>query len=234
MQSEMRNVPMCRHSSRGCRRNDSTHSLQSEMRKHGNAMRWDCVQRWRKRWGACKLWEGAGYSPRIGSRRGTGRVQLQEGFDHPGLISLNILGHSISMFSYRMLGQHNKATSIHVNISLQTSILNAKSLRYSIINLTHRQTGKYPPAFGRGDSPPPPPPSPLGGGPTPPPFPSQVRRWRDESNDARQYPHGTYALGALYFMQNVTVYYIDRIAQCRRRPPLRPAFEYSMLPWRNK
>jgi hypothetical protein len=179
-----------------------------------------------ERWGACKLWEGAGYSPRIGSRRGTGRVQLQEGFDHPGLISLNILGCSTSMFSHRMLGQYNKATrSTHANIFLQTSILDAKSLRYSITYLIYRQTGKCPPAFGRGDS---------RGGPTHPPFPSQVRRWRDESNDARQYPHGTYALGALYFMQNVTVYYIDRIAQCRRRPPLRPAFEYSMLPWGNK
>ena len=51
---------------------------------------------------------------------------------------------------------------------------------------------------------------------------------------ARQYPHGTYALGALYFIQNVIVYYIVRIAQCRRRPLLRPAFEYSMLPWGKK
>ena len=96
-------------------------------------------------------------------------------------------------------------------------------------NMTDRLYLPPPPFGGRG------PPSPHPGGRShPPPFPSQVRRWRDESNDARQYPHGTYALGALYFMQNVTVYYIDRIAQCRRRPPLRPAFEYSMLPWGNK
>ena len=80
----------------------------------------------------------------------------------------------------------------------------------------------------------PPPPPPFGGeglsggGPIPPPLPSQVRWWRDESNDARLYPHGPYALGALYFLQNVIVYYINRIAQCRRRPLLRPAFEYSM------
>ena len=67
-----------------------------------------------------------------------------------------------------------------------------------------------------------------GGGPIPPPFPSQARRWKDESNDARLYPHGPYALGALYFMQNVIVYYINRIALCRRRPLLRLAFEYSM------
>ena len=56
----------------------------------------------------------------------------------------------------------------------------------------------------------------------------KVRRWRDESNDARLHPHGPYAMGALYSMQNVIVYYINCVAQCRRRPPLRPAFEYFM------
>jgi hypothetical protein len=63
--------------------------------------------------------------------------------------------------------------------------------------------------------------SPLPRGPIPLSFPSQARRWRNESNDARLRSHGPYALGALYFMQNVIVYYINRIAQCRRRPPFR-------------
>jgi hypothetical protein len=90
--------------------------------------------------------------------------------------------------------------------------------------MTDRLYPPPPPPFGGEGSPPPP----SGGGPIPPPLPSQERRWRDESSDARLCPYGPYALGALYFLQNVIVYYINRIALCQRRPLLRLAFEYSM------
>ena len=77
------------------------------------------------------------------------------------------------------------------------------SIALFLIFIQAVQIGKYPPAFGRGEVPPPPgrgSPLPSGGGPIPPPFPSQVRRWRDELNDAQLRPHGPYALGALYFL----------------------------------
>ena len=129
--------------------------------------------------------------------------------------------------------QYNINESSIINIKTICAHNTTKTKNHIQLNIQEKigQIGLIPPfpLWGEGVSP-----LPLGGGPIPPLFPSQARRWRDESNDARLYPHGPYALGALYFLRNVIVYYINRIALCRRSPLLRLAFEYSMLPWRNK
>ena len=43
----------------------------------------------------------------------------------------------------------------------------------------------------------------------PPSHLSQERRWMDKMIDTRLYPHGLYAMGALDYLSDVIVYYIN-------------------------
>ena len=63
------------------------------------------------------------------------------------------------------------------------------------------------------DDPPPwgedPPPPSFWRGRTLPSHLSQERRWMDEMIDTHLYPHGPYAMGALDYLSDVIVYYIN-------------------------
>ena len=151
-------------------------------------------------------WAGLGWAG-LGWAGLTGPSTPQYGFDHRGLKSLNIVLCSVNMLSSRMFGQQLYSIKCNTNESYITNLKTTcahntiKHKNHIQLNIQEKIRQK---SFMGGGLPSPPSTSPL--------FPSQARRWWDELNDARLYPHGPYALGALYFMQNVTVYYINCIA----------------------